>query len=219
MPDTPSAHCAANPGPDPAANPLDFTGCAALARWLKVTGFFDLEEAMAVQALVKTLPPGAQVAELGTFQGRSAVAMAGVLPEGGVLHCVDHFEGALLQPGQTKPPAPQVVKANLAALKANLERFGVAGRVKVYVGRTVQAAGRFADASLDLLLVDAGHDYASVRADLAAWIPKLRPGGWLVCDDYEEKWPGVVRAVDETGLHGRLMAPSLWAHRRPGAPG
>ncbi len=199
----------------PPENALDFTGSAALARWLKVTGFFDLEEAMAVQALVKALPEGAQVAELGTFQGRSSVAIAGVLPPGGTLHCVDHFEGALLQPGQAKPPVPEIVKTNLAALKAHLERFGVAGRIKVYVGRTVDAAARFADASLHLLFVDAGHDYASVRADLAAWYPKLAPGGFLVCDDYEEKWPGVVRAVDETGLAGKLIAPSLWAHRKP----
>ena len=212
---TPPVVSPADPPDTAPVNPLDFTGCAALARWLGTTGFFDLAEAMAVQALVKTLRPGAQVAELGTFQGRSSVAMAGVLPQGGMLHCVDHFEGALLQPGQAKPPVEQVVKANLAALKANLERFGVAERVTVYVGRTVEAAGRFAPGSLDLLFVDAGHDYASVRADLAAWVPKLRPGGWLVCDDYEEKWPGVVRAVDETGLAGRLIAPSLWAHRRP----
>jgi len=202
----------------PNTNPLDFTGCVALARWLTTTGFFDLEEAMALQALVKTLPPGAKVAELGTFQGRSSVALAGVLPPGGELHCVDHFEGALLQPGQTRPPVAETVRANLAALEANLKLFGLTGRIKVHVSRTTDAAARFADASLHLIYVDAGHDYASVRADLAAWYPKLAPGGFLVCDDYEEKWPGVIRAVDETGLPGRLIAPSLWAHRRPPAP-
>lgn len=212
-PDTDNAPAADRAGNPP--NPLDFTGSLALARWLRIRGFFELEEAMAVQALVKTLPRGARVAELGTFQGRSSVAIAGVLPEGGELHCVDHFEGALLQPGQVKPPLPEIVRANLAALEANLKAFGLTARVKVHVGRTVDVAPRFAEASLHLLLVDAGHDYASVRADLETWYPKLVPGGFLVCDDYEEKWPGVVRAVDETGLSGRLVAPSLWAHRKP----
>jgi hypothetical protein len=41
-----------------------------------------------------------------------------------------------------------------------------------------------------------------VRSDIASWLPKIKPGGWLSGDDYdEEKWPDVVRAVRE-GLPG-----------------
>lgn len=54
---------------------------------------------------------------------------------------------------------------------------------------------RFADGSLDFVWLDAGHDYASVRSDIAAWLPKVKPGGLLGGDD----WPmdGVARAVRE----------------------
>lgn len=57
----------------------------------------------------------------------------------------------------------------------------------------------------DIIHIDAGHDYASVMADLKAWWPLLRPGGVLIGDDYHAerfgkdkgKWPGVRKAFDE----------------------
>ena len=49
---------------------------------------------------------------------------------------------------------------------------------------------------IDLLHIDAGHDFRSVTNDLISWWPLLRPGGILVGDDYSEKWPEVVMAFD-----------------------
>jgi hypothetical protein len=35
-----------------------------------------------------------------------------------------------------------------------------------------------------------------VQADIQAWLPKVKPGGWLSGDDYDQlKWPEVVKAV------------------------
>jgi len=194
---------------------LDLARCPGLKRWSEITGYFTLEEALAMQALVSRLPQGARVAELGTFQGRSAVAIASALPPGGALFCVDHFHGAIMFAGQPRPSPDETVRSNLAALAANLDAFGVRDRVTVLKGRTREAAGRFPPESLDLVFVDAGHEYESVRADLADWYPKLKPGGWLVCDDFEDAWPGVVQAIQETRLAGGLLAFSLWAHRKP----
>jgi hypothetical protein len=49
----------------------------------------------------------------------------------------------------------------------------------------------------DMLHIDAGHDYLAVSTDIAIWWDLLRPGGYLVGDDYAPTWPGVVRAFDE----------------------
>ncbi len=49
---------------------------------------------------------------------------------------------------------------------------------------------------IDLLHIDAGHDFRSVTNDLTSWWPLLRPGGILVGDDYSDKWPEVVEAFD-----------------------
>jgi len=49
----------------------------------------------------------------------------------------------------------------------------------------------------DLIHIDAGHHYFSVYFDLVSWWSVLKPGGYMVCDDYSSGWPSVVRAVDD----------------------
>lgn len=51
----------------------------------------------------------------------------------------------------------------------------------------------------DVVHIDAGHDEKAVRNDLDLWWGILRPGGTLICDDYDEGgaiWPSVRDAVD-----------------------
>jgi hypothetical protein len=103
----------------------------------------------------------------------------------------------------------------LATFKRNIERFGVKDVVRTLVLKTEDAARCFADESLALILVDASHDYASVRVDLLDWYPKLKPGGHLFCDDYHPRWSGVIRAIQAVGLPGTLAAPALWHHLKP----
>jgi hypothetical protein len=62
---------------------------------------------------------------------------------------------------------------------------------------SVEAASTIPDGELDLCFIDAGHDYASIHADLYAWWPKVRRGGLICGHDYRNpKW-GVRTAVDE----------------------
>jgi predicted O-methyltransferase YrrM len=87
--------------------------------------------------------------------------------------------------------------------------------IRVLRSNTAEAASQFADDSVDLIFHDASHDCESVVADLEAWYPKLKPGGWLFCDDYEEAWKGVMDALSHLGFPGRVETPGLWAHQKP----
>ena len=61
-----------------------------------------------------------------------------------------------------------------------------------------EAATSFVDEALDCVFSDGDHRYDEVRADIAAWLPKLKPGGLLAGDDYDQdSHPGVWRAVRE----------------------
>ncbi|WP_430541028.1 class I SAM-dependent methyltransferase [Roseofilum acuticapitatum] len=79
---------------------------------------------------------------------------------------------------------------------------------------TTAASSLFADESVDLIFIDAGHKYDDVKADIIHYTPKLKPGSTMLFDDTEEKWPGVMQAVQNCSLAGELIAPSLWCHRK-----
>lgn len=51
---------------------------------------------------------------------------------------------------------------------------------------------------LDLVFIDALHDYPSVMEDIKAWWPLVRVGGALCGHDYNHKWPSVERAVADS---------------------
>lgn len=200
-------------------NKYDFTELTGLRQWMQLTGWFDLEEAIAIQSAVKQLPPGSRIAELGSFQGKSSVAIASVMPADSILYCVDMFRGTIIRPGEKKPPIEEIVKKNLDAITKNLEAFGVKDKVRVLVMSTNEAAGKFEGEYFDLVFIDADHSYEGVKADLLNWYPKLKPGGFLFCDDYGmPEFPGVAQAVQTVGLQGQVVAPSLWAHRKPASP-
>lgn len=58
---------------------------------------------------------------------------------------------------------------------------------------SVDAAKAFPDGSLDFVYLDAAHDLRSVINDLAAWVPKVRPGGIVAGHDFvKAKWPSLM---------------------------
>jgi hypothetical protein len=69
--------------------------------------------------------------------------------------------------------------------------------------RSDAAAPQVADASLDLVYIDAEHTYDAVKADVLAWLPKVKDGGWIGGHDYNHpneargKLWGVKSAVDK----------------------
>jgi hypothetical protein len=75
--------------------------------------------------------------------------------------------------------------AGQSAHRAAVERLAeVDPRARVLQGFSPAIASEFADGSLDCVYLDANHAYLAVRDDLAAWYPKVRPGGLLSGHDY-----------------------------------
>lgn len=80
--------------------------------------------------------------------------------------------------------------------------MGFGDRKKFIREFSVPAAAGIQDESLDFAYIDGAHDYTNVTADLAAWWPKVRPGGifgghdfyWL---DTPDDLCEVPRAVSE----------------------
>ena len=71
-------------------------------------------------------------------------------------------------------------------LHRNVIACGADDMVQLLISDSVAAAQLFPDQSLAWVHIDARHDYASVSADIAAWAPKVRAGGWLSGDDFND---------------------------------
>lgn len=74
-----------------------------------------------------------------------------------------------------------------ASLKAEAER-----RLSPYAVRFMQmeskkASRTFVDKSLDFVYLDANHELPYIVSDIAAWLPKIRPGGMIAGHDYSER--------------------------------
>jgi len=78
---------------------------------------------------------------------------------------------------------------------------------------SVEAAAFHDAESLDVVWLDADHSYEAVCADIDAWWPTVKPGGYLGGDDYLME--GVWKAVEER-FSGRYMLIPGWATDAPG---
>jgi Methyltransferase domain len=133
-------------------------------------------------ALIGHLPRGGVVAEVGTLHGEFSRVILGVASPS-KLHLIDH----VIQPGVRE--------------LADDPRHG--GVVQIHDGDSARILGSFDDGYFDWIYVDAQHEYAGVKRDIAAARRKVKPEGFLVFNDYTvwshvEMQPyGVVAAVNE----------------------
>lgn len=146
--------------------------------WFKFAPAYDRALAEATE--------GATFVEVGCWQGRSAAYLGVSIVNSGkriALHCVDRWQDP------TVPSLREVFESNLArVVSAGLD-------LTLHQTESHLAAAAFADKSLDFVWLDAGHGFEDVRADLMAWLPKLRFGALIGGDDWN--FLGVSAAVRE----------------------
>lgn len=175
-----------------------------------IEGWFDFEDIY--RAAVAQAPSPAHFVEVGAFLGRSTCFLGVEIINSGKaieLDVVDTFRGT---PDTAHMLLSKMDPPDLGTLFEQFRKntAPVWHALTVIPLSSLEAARLYADGSLDFIFIDANHDYEAVRADIAAWLPKLRPGGHLGGHDYSEDWPGVVRAVDEAFGDGKLVHQGSW---------
>ncbi len=76
-----------------------------------------------------------------------------------------------------------------------MDTLGKDPRVTVERDFSVASAGRRPDGSCDFVYIDAIHTLSQCLADMLAWWPKIKAGGWLCGHDFDA--PGVTAAIRE----------------------
>lgn len=62
---------------------------------------------------------------------------------------------------------------------------------------SLEAAELARDDYYDFVYIDSIHTYEYCKQEIAAWLPKIKPGGMIAGDDYVKEHNAVSRAVDE----------------------
>lgn len=150
-------------------------------------------------------------AEIGVAEGRFSAGLLSLCPDLRLWAFDDYRPGYKTWMGTEWDAAAQ--EANKATFLAILPRF--ARRLTFVEKSSLEAAAWLDDGALDFVFIDADHDYDAVKADIAAWTPKVRPGGFITGHDYDrEKFPGVIRAVDEHFPQIDIREDFVWIARR-----
>ena len=137
------------------------------------------------EVLLSFLPRGGVVAEIGTAQGEFAQAILdNAAPQR--LHLIDPWEHQRDNDYVRDLNNVETAEQN-ARFRGVLRRFAdpiARKRVVVHRRYSIDAADGFEDGSFDFVYVDGNHSFDGVRADLAAYAPKIKPDGFLVGHDY-----------------------------------
>jgi len=184
--------------------------------WYDIDGWFSWRSAQ--EEAVSWFPDESRFVEVGTYLGRSLCSLGEVVEASGKLITVigiDTCRGSGPEGWRGKDYHVGAVEAGggtfAGALHKNILDCGLGDKVQLIISDSVSAAKLFSNASLEWVHLDARHDHASVKTDIEAWLPKIKPGGWLSGDDYDEKkWPEVVRAVSELLPEANSWCQNQW---------
>ena len=140
-------------------------------------------------SIVKKFPSGSKFVEVGSWKGKSSAYMSVEIANSGKnidFCCIDIWEDG------SGPLLYETFINNMNPVENYYHHLKMP---------SLEAVKQFEDNSLDFVFIDASHEYEDVKADILAWIPKVKPGGILAGHDYYVNTTirlcGVNEAVDE----------------------
>lgn len=147
-----------------------------------ITGFLELTN--------QYKQPNMVVAEVGVYDGGTTSVIAPIVKqENGKYIAIDWFKG-----NQTIPPGPPGDSHGydddqhdivLEDFYFNINQSDCKDIIKVIDNLSLEAVNEIEDKSLDICFIDADHRYEAVKADILAYIPKIKDGGILCGHDFD----------------------------------
>jgi predicted O-methyltransferase YrrM len=168
---------------------------------------------------VERFPNGSVFVEVGCWLGASVIYLAQAARAAGKqfsIFAVDNFVGSPCDGlDATLAEWAAAGQGMWEQFNANLVLHGVADAITPIREPSQAGAERFANHTCDFVFIDADHTYEAVVADIAAWRPKMLPGGLLAGHDMNR--PPVVQAVQEAfgGRHRVTENGMSWLYDVP----
>lgn len=164
-----------------------------------VQGWSTKDELRSLYRAVLAADAPGDIAEVGSWKGRSTIVLARALIDGRIpearLWAIDHHVGS--DEGRHREVL-DTEGSTLSAFRQNLARAGVEHRIEPLVMSSEDAAAELArrDVALRMVFIDGAHDEAAVRQDIRAFLPLLSARGVVALHDCDPagEFPGVWRA-------------------------
>lgn len=169
--------------------------------WKSIKGWFNWPKFYS--SIVTLAPKSVSIVEIGVYQGQSLMYLMEQCKSqnrGDLwLHGVDNFE-------RDDVDAKEVVDCFAGSIEP---------AVLIMNMSSLDAAEEFVlEVHPWCVFIDAGHDHENISADIKAWWPLVKPGGFLAGHDYPQ-FPGVKKAVDESGLEFQTIPDEqVWFARK-----
>jgi predicted O-methyltransferase YrrM len=139
--------------------------------------------------------PAMLVAEIGSWTGlgstQTFLAKMATVPQAKLI-CVDNWRGA--------SPTDREISVQhdvLGTFRHNVRNAET--EIITISADSVAASAVMSDGIFDLVFIDADHSYERLKADILAWLPKVRAGGILCGHDCESRVLAGDRALLEEG--------------------
>lgn len=150
------------------------------------------------------------IVEIGVFRGKNALILRKEFPHAH-LYLIDPWatSTSYLTSGTAVSKKQEVFDEAYRRVKTLFENDPNVTLIK----KTSEKAVPLLPNDLDLVFIDANHDYQVVKNQILTWQQKVRPGGILSGHNYGRKrLPGVKEAVDELfGNNFVLGQDEVWA--------
>ena len=162
--------------------------------------------------VVQKFTNNSKFVEVGSWKGKSAAFMAVEVANSYKnidFYCVDTWEGG--PDHQDRDDLDSLYDTFISNMKS-LENYYTPMKMT-----SLEASNQFENESLDFVFIDASHEYEDVKNDIAAWLPKVKPGGIFAGHDYYtdyDYFPGVKRAVNES-LADIKTQEDCWIYKVP----
>jgi predicted O-methyltransferase YrrM len=146
-----------------------------------VEGWFSPEQVERVANRAASVPSGGRIVEIGSFRGRSMIAIARSAADGVELVAIDPHAGNDRGPQEIEGFEEEAAEDNVV-FNRNLERAGVSARVR-HVRKFSHDAHQDVDGEIDVLHIDGAHRFGPAREDILAWGARVAPGGSMLIHD------------------------------------
>ena len=174
---------------------------ALLAKVRGVEGYLSDDEAWALyRAVCDNAAQAPRVVEIGSYKGKSTIALASALVEKGAgsLVAVDPHAPT----GKESYVREHGEQDTYAEFERNVAYAGVSNYVTSIRATSRDARKRYDMRPIDVLFIDGSHDYDDVLADIDTWTPLVNRDGIVAFNDTYV--PGVNLAIRERIASGFL---------------